>query len=97
MHWVHAVNNTALLTYALAAAGGDFDRSICLAVMGGWDTDSNGATAGAVAGALGGTDASAAAGRVRCRTGCPPRSPAWTGSPSTRSPSAPSTLWSRAH
>ncbi len=57
LHWVHAVNNTALLTYALAAAGGDFDRSICLVVMGGWDTDSNGATAGAVAGALGGVDA----------------------------------------
>ena len=57
MHWVHALNNTALLTYGLAAAGGDFDRSICLVVMGGWDTDSNGATAGAVAGALGGADA----------------------------------------
>lgn len=52
LHWVHSLNNTALVAYALAAAGGDFDRSICLVVMGGWDTDSNGATVGAVAGAL---------------------------------------------
>lgn len=55
LHWVHSLNNSALVAYALAAGGGDFDRSICLAVMGGWDTDSNGATVGAVAGALGGT------------------------------------------
>lgn len=57
LHWVHALNNTALVAYALAAGQGDFDRSICLAVMGGWDTDSNGATVGAVVGALGGTAA----------------------------------------
>lgn len=54
MHWVHALNNTALLCYALQAGRGDFDRSICLTVMGSWDTDSNGATAGAVVGALAG-------------------------------------------
>ena len=54
LHWVHTLNNAALLTYALAAGRGDFDRTICLTVMGGWDTDSCGATAGAVAGALGG-------------------------------------------
>ncbi|MGA4506664.1 ADP-ribosylglycohydrolase family protein [Propionibacteriaceae bacterium G1746] len=52
VHWVHTLNNTALLTYALSAGGGDFDRTICLTVMGGWDTDSSGATAGAVLGAL---------------------------------------------
>jgi len=57
LHWVHALNNTALVAYALAAGQGDFDRSICLTVMGGWDTDSNGATVGAVVGALGGTAA----------------------------------------
>lgn len=56
-HWVHALNNSALVAYALAAGAGDFDRSICLTVMGGWDTDSNGATVGAVVGALGGTSA----------------------------------------
>lgn len=52
LHWVHAINNTALVAYALTAAGGDFSRAICLTVMGGWDTDSNGATVGAVMGAI---------------------------------------------
>ena len=54
MHWVHALNNTALVAYALTASEGEFDRGICLTVMGGWDTDSNGATVGAVCGALAG-------------------------------------------
>ncbi|GGY52301.1 ADP-ribosylglycohydrolase family protein [Streptomyces omiyaensis] len=53
-HWVHAVPNTALLAAALAHADGDFTRSVCAAVSGGWDTDSNGATAGSVAGLLAG-------------------------------------------
>ncbi|MGW0993796.1 ADP-ribosylglycohydrolase family protein [Streptomyces sp. NPDC002523] len=54
-HWVHAVPNTALITAALAHADGDFSGSVCRAVSGGWDTDSNGATAGSVAGLLTGT------------------------------------------
>lgn len=57
LHWVHALNNTALVAYALAAGRGDFDASICTVVAGGWDTDSNGATVGAVAGALSGAAA----------------------------------------
>ncbi|MFF3621800.1 ADP-ribosylglycohydrolase family protein [Streptomyces sp. NPDC002467] len=48
-HWVHAVPNTALIAAALTHADGDFTRSVCRAVSGGWDTDSNGATAGALA------------------------------------------------
>ncbi|WP_436846663.1 ADP-ribosylglycohydrolase family protein [Streptomyces niveus] len=51
-HWVHAVPNAALLAAALTHADGDFTGSICRAVSGGWDTDSNGATAGSVAGLL---------------------------------------------
>ncbi|MGP3685352.1 ADP-ribosylglycohydrolase family protein [Streptomyces sp. IBSNAI002] len=47
-HWVHAVPNTALVAAALTHADGDFTRSICRTVSGGWDTDSNGATAGAL-------------------------------------------------
>ncbi|CAM5570076.1 ADP-ribosylglycohydrolase family protein [Streptomyces pilosus] len=54
-HWVHAVPNTALTAAALTHAGGDFTGSVCRAVSGGWDTDSNGATAGSVAGLLAGT------------------------------------------
>ncbi|MFE7034519.1 ADP-ribosylglycohydrolase family protein [Streptomyces sp. NPDC057621] len=54
-HWVHAVPNTALLAAALTHADGDFTASICRAVSGGWDTDSNGATAGSIAGLLAGS------------------------------------------
>ncbi|MDX2599274.1 ADP-ribosylglycohydrolase family protein [Streptomyces caniscabiei] len=54
-HWVHAVPNTALLTAALTHADGDYTASICRAVSGGWDTDSNGATAGSIAGLLAGS------------------------------------------
>lgn len=54
-HWVHALPNTALIAAALTHADGDFSGSVCRAVSGGWDTDSNGATAGSVAGLLTGT------------------------------------------
>ncbi|KOT29093.1 crystallin [Streptomyces caelestis] len=54
-HWVHAVPNTALIAAALTHADGDFTGSICRAVSGGWDTDSNGATAGSVAALLAGS------------------------------------------
>ncbi|MCB5179317.1 ADP-ribosylglycohydrolase family protein [Streptomyces antimicrobicus] len=56
-HWVHAVPNTALLAAALTHADGDFTGSVCRAVSGGWDTDSNGATAGSLAGLLAGSPA----------------------------------------
>ncbi|NUP41074.1 MAG: ADP-ribosylglycohydrolase family protein [Streptomyces sp.] len=51
-HWVHAVPNTALIAAALTHANGEFTGSICRAVSGGWDTDSNGATAGSIAALL---------------------------------------------
>lgn len=57
LHWVHAVNNAALVAYALAASEGDFTTAVGIAVMGGWDTDSAGATVGALCGALAGADA----------------------------------------
>jgi ADP-ribosylglycohydrolase len=53
--WVHAVNNAAIITAGLLWGDGDPARTIGLTVMGGWDTDSNGATAGSVVGILGGT------------------------------------------
>ncbi|MFJ7072594.1 ADP-ribosylglycohydrolase family protein [Streptomyces sp. NPDC098781] len=56
-HWVHAIPNTALIAAALTHADGDFTGSICRAVSGGWDTDSNGATAGSVAALLAGSPA----------------------------------------
>jgi ADP-ribosylglycohydrolase len=57
LHWVHVLNNAASLTAALAYGAGDFTRSICAVVSGGWDTDSSGATVGAVTGALCGASA----------------------------------------
>lgn len=54
-HWVHVLPNSALLAAALTHADGDFTGSICRVVSGGWDTDSNGATAGSVAGLLAGS------------------------------------------
>ncbi|MGK5531594.1 ADP-ribosylglycohydrolase family protein [Streptomyces sp. URMC 129] len=54
-HWVHVLPNAALLAAALTHADGDFTASICRAVSGGWDTDSNGATAGSLAGLLAGS------------------------------------------
>jgi ADP-ribosylglycohydrolase len=50
-HWVHTINNAAHVAMALLF-GRDFAESCCIAVMGGLDTDCNGATCGSVLGAL---------------------------------------------
>lgn len=50
--WVHTVNNACLIAAGLLWGDGDFAASVGLTVQGGWDTDSNGATAGSVAGTL---------------------------------------------
>jgi len=57
LHWVHVLNNAALLAFALVRGDGAFERTIALAVSGGWDTDSVGATAGSIAGSLTGASA----------------------------------------
>ena len=57
LHWVHVLNNTALITYALVSSGGELSKAIATAVAGGWDTDSAGATVGAICGALAGANA----------------------------------------
>ena len=57
-HPVHTINNAALVLMGLLYGAREpdpalqYERSITLAVHGGWDTDCNGATAGSVAGAL---------------------------------------------
>jgi ADP-ribosylglycohydrolase len=53
-HWVHAINNTALVAAALHRFDGDFSGAICAAVQGGLDTDTNGAAVGSVLGAIAG-------------------------------------------
>ncbi|WP_018758039.1 ADP-ribosylglycohydrolase family protein [Paenibacillus terrigena] len=50
-HPVHTNNNAALCAAALIHSGGDFEKGITTAVLGGWDTDCNGATVGSILGA----------------------------------------------
>ncbi|MBC7328612.1 ADP-ribosylglycohydrolase family protein, partial [bacterium] len=51
-HPVHTINNAVIVLLGLLYGNGDFGRTICLSVMGGLDTDCNGATAGSVIGAI---------------------------------------------
>lgn len=51
---VHTINNAAVCAAALLLSGGDFSLGVTLAVMGGWDTDCNGATVGSILGAMNG-------------------------------------------
>jgi ADP-ribosylglycohydrolase len=55
-HWVHSVNNAALVAASLLWGEGDYSRTVGLTVEGGWDTDSNGATAGSAFGAMHGRE-----------------------------------------
>jgi len=50
--WVHTINNAAIIAAGLLWGDGDYAATVGLTVQGGWDTDSNGATAGSVAGVL---------------------------------------------
>jgi ADP-ribosylglycohydrolase len=50
-HWVHTINNAALIAVGLLW-GRDFASTVALTIAGGRDTDSNGATVGSVFGAL---------------------------------------------
>lgn len=51
-HTVHTINNAAIVLMALLHGEGNFEKTISIAVMGGLDTDCNGATAGSVVGAM---------------------------------------------
>ncbi len=48
---VHTNNNAALVAAALIFGRGDYEKAITTAVLGGWDTDCNGATVGSIMGA----------------------------------------------
>jgi len=56
-HWVHTVNNAAVLAAGILWGEGDFTSTIALTVQAGLDTDSNGATAGSVCGVMTGASA----------------------------------------
>ena len=49
---VHTINNAAIVVMALLHGEGDFEKTISISVMGGLDTDCNGATAGSIVGAM---------------------------------------------
>ena len=48
---VHTNNNAALCVASLVFAKDDYEKAITTAVLGGWDTDCNGATVGSIMGA----------------------------------------------
>jgi ADP-ribosylglycohydrolase len=56
LHWVHVLNNAAVVAFALTVGRGEFGSSVSIAVTAGWDTDSAAATVGGVVGALRGVD-----------------------------------------
>lgn len=55
-HWVHTIPNAALVVQALLHGNGDFEKSISIAVMSGYDTDCTGATVGSILGLLHGKE-----------------------------------------
>jgi len=56
-HFVHTINNAAIVLMGLLHGGGDFGKSIAISVMGGFDTDCNGATTGSILGIMHGAKA----------------------------------------
>ena len=56
-HSVHTINNAAVVVMGLLYGGGDYEKSITISVMGGWDTDCNGATTGSILGVILGAEA----------------------------------------
>ena len=51
-HPVHTINNAAIVLMGLIYGGGDYGKSISISVMGGLDTDCNGATVGSILGVI---------------------------------------------
>jgi ADP-ribosylglycohydrolase len=51
-HWCHVISNAMICTAALLWGGGDFEKTIGIAVAAGFDTDCNAATTGSIIGMI---------------------------------------------
>ncbi len=55
-HPIHTINNAAIVVLSLICGGGDFEKSITIAIQSGFDTDCNGATVGSIVGVMRGAN-----------------------------------------
>jgi len=51
-HTVHVINNSCVITAGLMLGQGELSRTLCVTLMGGYDTDCTCATAGSIVGAM---------------------------------------------